>query len=525
MRSFNTEGPVVRSKHYTIPPLTRLDLNQVRSLIAGERYFVLHAPRQTGKTSALLALRDELNGTDDPAYRCVYASVEAGEAAGDNLNGVMRVVFAALAKDARSSLQDDFVAQEAFAILERVGPESALIEVLTAWAEADDRPLVLLLDEVDALAGRALLSLLHQLRTGYYSRPQGFPQSVILCGLRDIRHYRVGASTWPRSGAGGSPFNISAASLRLGDFARGEVLALLAQHTEESGQVFQPETLALVWEKTLGQPWLVNALCQQACFASERGRQRDRPITEDDILDAQEILILNRSAHIHQLADRLLENRVRRVIEPLLAGGQRRMFTARDVEYARDLGLIALDAPIRIANPIYREVVPRELTADTQADLVQEAAWYVCDGGRLDLSALLEAFQQYFGENSEFWLERYEYKEAGPHLLLHAFLQWVVNGGGRIEREYGLGRGRADLMIAWPAGSGTQRFIVECKVLRRGLERTISEGLRQTAAYMDRCGADEGHLVIFDRRRFAWRNRVFRRRESVDSVPIEVWGM
>ena len=72
MRHFNTTGPVKPDKHYCIPPLARLDLDEVLRLVDGEKYFVLHAPRQTGKTSALLALRDLL---DARGYACVYTTV------------------------------------------------------------------------------------------------------------------------------------------------------------------------------------------------------------------------------------------------------------------------------------------------------------------------------------------------------------------------------------------------------------------------------------------------------------------
>ena len=92
----------------------------------------------------------------------------------------------------------------------------------------------------------------------------------------------------------------------------------------------------------------------------------------------------------------------------------------------------------------------------------------------------------------EHWVGRFDYLEAGPQLLLQAFLQRVVNGSGRIEREYGLGRGRTDLLIVWPQGEATRRFVVECKVLHKSLEQTVRDGLAQTAAYMDRCGAEEG---------------------------------
>lgn len=127
---------------------------------------------------------------------------------------------------------------------------------------------------------------------------------------------------------------------------------------------------------------------------------------------------------------------------------------------------------------------------------------------------------------------RFDYREAGPQLLLQAFLQRVVNGGGRIEREYGLGRGRTDLLLIWPRGGAerpgvpTDRFAVECKVLRGSLERTIAEGLAQTAGYMDRCAAQAGHLVIFDRREGkTWDEKIFRRDESASGRRIVVWGM
>lgn len=272
----------------------------------------------------------------------------------------------------------------------------------------------------------------------------------------------------------------------------------------------------------------MNAFAEEACFRREAGRDRRRAITVDAILAAQERIIERRETHVDQLADKLREDRVRRVIQPLLSGGDEREFSTRDLEYVRDLGLVAANDPLRLANPIYAEVVPRELTYAAQAGLVEDAARYVDAEGALDLEKLLAAFQEFFREHSEHWIERFDYREAGPQLLLQAFLQRIVNGGGRIEREYGLGRGRTDLLIFWPEGREARRFVVECKVLhpRRTLDRTVREGLEQTAGYMDRCGADAGHLVIFDRDAGKpWRERLFRRRESVGDMEIVVWGM
>ena len=187
------------------------------------------------------------------------------------------------------------------------------------------------------------------------------------------------------------------------------------------------------------------------------------------------------------------------------------------------------DGPPRIANPIYAEVVPRHLNHAVQIGLPQQMAWYVDAHGVLDVEGLLAAFQAFFREHSEHWVQRFaQYHEAGPQLLLQAHLQRVVNGGGgRIEREYALGRGRTDLLIVWPQGGRERRYVVECKVRRGDLERTIAEGVAQTRAYVDRCAAEAGHLIVFDRSpQRTWEQKIFRRPAPPGrDTPVTVWGM
>ena len=531
MREFNTEGPVVAPWHYCIPPLERVDLDEILGLIRSRRYFVLHAPRQTGKTSTLLALRDLFDGSAQDGFRCIYANVEVAQTARENVRDAMQAILGELANRALEG-GDRFLDGCWPDLLESFGPHNALATALSRWSMADPRPLVLLIDEIDTLIGDTLIAVLRQLRAGYDRRPRSFPQSVALCGVRDVRDYRIRSSAENAVIAGGSAFNIRAESLRLGDFTEAQVRALLAQHTTESGQAFTAQAVEATWTGTRGQPWLVNALCRRACFGNKAGRDRSRAIGVGDILDAREHLIESRQVHLDQLVDKLQEDRVRRVIEPLLSGASEDDSSLHDLEYVRDLGLIARDDPPRIANPIYAEVVPRELTAALQAKLLQEAAWYVDSDGGLDVDKLLASFQTFFREHSEHWVQRFDYREAGPQLLLQAFLQRVVNGGGRIEREYGLGRGRTDLLIVWPRAGAeglpaeADRMVIECKVLRKSLERTIAEGIEQTAAYMDRCAARAGHLVVFDRSEGkTWKEKVYRREESADGRTISVWGM
>ena len=530
VRTFNTAGPVRAHRHYQIAPLSRIDLEDVLGLIRDEKYFVLHAPRQTGKTSALLALRDLLNGGQAGDFRCLYATVENAQAVRENVAEAMRTVLAELAFQASVTLGDDTLEEQWPVLLERVGPAQALRQALARWCMADPRPLVLLIDEIDALVGDSLLSVLRQLRTGYVDRPTRFPHSIVLCGLRDVRDYRIHSSAEDRLVLGGSAFNIKSESLRLGDFSEQEIRTLTAQHTEQTGQAFTEEALEVIRERTAGQPWLVNALCYDACFRHKPGRDRARPLTAAAILEAQERLILRRDTHIDDLGNKLREERVRRVIEPILAGANEIRGSEEDLAYVRDLGLVAqpVDGLPRIANPIYAEVVPRHLNNLVQETLPQRMAWYVDADGALDVEGLIAAFQTFFREHSEHWVQRFEqYHEAGPQLLLQAHLQRVINGGGRIEREYALGRGRTDLLIVWPQGGRERRWVVECKLRRGDLERTIEEGIAQTRAYADRCAAEAGHLIVFDRSPArTWEQKIFRREAPPGmDVPVTVWGM
>ena len=524
MRYFNTSGPVVPEDHYCIPPLDRMNLAELRQLVDRKRYFVLHAPRQTGKTSALLALQSLLN--EEGRHRCVYVNVEGAQAMREDVAQATRVILGQLARQARRA-GDGYLAANWSSIWNEYGP-GALGEALARWAESSQKPLVLLIDEIDSLVGDSLLSVLRQLRADYHERPSGFPQSVILCGVRDVREYRIHSGSTKTLVSGGSAFNIKAESLRLGDFSRDDVRALLGQHVEETGQAFTDNALQAIWTQTQGQPWLVNALAYETCFRRDLAGAPPRTVSEQDVLEAREQLILRRDTHLDQLTDKLKEGRVWRVIEPLLAGARESSYTAHDVEYVRDLGLIARNPPIRMANPVYAEVVPRELTWLAQDDLPHDPAWYVDASGALHLDKLLEAFQEFYRENSEHWIERYGFKEAGPQLLLQAFLQRVVNSGGRIEREYALGNGRTDLLVVWPHGERVRRYVVECKVRhdRWGMERTVAEGVEQTATYMDRCKAEAGHLVVFDcdeERR--WDEKVFRdTRTATTGVEVAVWG-
>jgi hypothetical protein len=202
-----------------------------------------------------------------------------------------------------------------------------------------------------------------------------------------------------------------------------------------------------------------------------------------------------RDTHIDSLLERLKEPRVQQVIEPMLYGGDAVADPlSDDSKFCLDLGLASVNPAggLRPANPIYREVMVRTLGYRTQMALPESLAGRWMDGKRLDMTALLKAFQQFWRENAAIWMEGYEYKEAAPQLILQAFLQRVVNGGARITREMAVGRGRVDVCVQYAGES----YPVELKLAGRGAGK---RGLEQTAEYMDAFGAKVGWLLIFDR--------------------------
>jgi hypothetical protein len=500
-----------------LPASSRLP--EVRRLIEQKLYFVLHAARQTGKTTSMLALAREL--TAEGRYAAIVLSVQPAAVFSHDVDTSERLLL-----DAWQDVAEDELPPELRPPNWRKAETGQRIRAgLRAWARAIPRPLVVFLDEIDSLKDDLLLSMLHQLRDGFTYRPKSFPWSLALIGMRDVRDYKIKSGGSERLNTA-SPFNIKAESLTLGNFTLEEVTALYQQHTRETGQVFAPEALQRAFAVTQGQPWLVNALARQA--VEVLAPDPHTPITLKIIEQAKERLIDRRDTHLDSLGERLREERVRRVLQPILAGDELIEAPEDDRRFVLDLGLVRKinGGNLEIANPIYREVIPRVLTGSAQDTIVQDVKWYLMPDGRLDMDKLMAAFQQFFREHSESWVERFDYKEAGPQLLLQAFLHRVVNGGGRIERKYGLGRGRTDLLVIWPYAGRAQRIVLELKVLRKSLEKTVSEGLAQTIEYGERCNADELHLVVFDRtRRKAWSKKIFKRTRKHRGATIKVWGM
>jgi AAA-like domain len=484
MRWFNTAGPCKSDIHYLLSSQSRLP--EVVQLIQQQGYFVIHAPRQTGKTTAMLTLAQELTAAG--TYTALMVSAEVGAAYSQRPDQAERTILNAWQDAARFWLPPD-LRPPSWTACTSIG------QALSLWCEHSTRPIVLFIDEIDALRDDALIAVLRQLRDGYPRRPQGFPQSLALIGLRDVRDYKVAAGGSDRLGTA-SPFNIKVRSFTLRNFNLQEVAALYAQHTAATGQVFTPEAVQLAFDLTQGQPWLVNALAKEV--VEYLVKDPTVSITPDHLQTAKEILIQRQDTHLDSLAERLRENRVRAIIEPMLAGQELGDIPNDDIRFVLDLGLCVMDprGGLAIANPIYREVLPRVLTVTPMASLPKIAPTWLKPDGTLDPDALLQAFLTFWKQHGEPLLRSAHYHEIAPHLVLMAFLHRVVNGGGTLEREYAIGCDRMDLCLRY----GQVTLGMELKVQRDSGPNQLEAGLDQIEGYLERLNLSTGWLVIFDRR-------------------------
>jgi hypothetical protein len=484
---FNTAGPCKADIHYMLPPLARLP--QLERLIEQQAYFVIHAPRQVGKTTAMLTLAQQL--TASGRYTAVMLSAEVGAPFPHDPQASEAAILSAWTTAAKFRLPPDLQPPPwpQSASSQGVGP------ALSEWAQQSSRPLVIFIDEIDALQDESLISVLRQLRSGYPDRPQGFPHALALIGVRNVRDYKVASGGSDRLNTS-SPFNIKLESLTLRNFNFAEVMELYGQHTAATGQVFGPGTIQRAFDLSQGQPWLVNALARQLVEVLVPDPTQVIPVEQVD--EAKEILIQRQDTHLDSLASILRHDRVRAVIEPMLGGQNLGDVPHDDRQFLLDLGLVVRHPAggLTPANPIYREVLPRVLASNSQDSLPMISPSWLTPEGILDPSQLLEAFLAFWRQHGEPLLQSAPYHEIAPHLVLMAFLHRVVNGGGSLDRDYAIGSGRMDLCLRY----GSVTIAMELKVWREGRPDPLMAGLSQIEGYLAGLGLGSGWLVIFDRR-------------------------
>ena len=519
---FNIAGPCNPTEHYMLPATARLP--EVEYLIASRQYFAIHAARQSGKTTLLKGLVRDINARGE----CIalYFTVESVQAYPDPHDGIFKIV---------ERMRTDLLGHPLFGELVR-DPSSPIPKLLpqtpdlgvklflSMLAQRAEKPLVLFFDEVDGLTEGTAVTFLRELRDGYITRDTiPFPASIAIVGMMDIRDMK--AKVRPHSDTLGSksPFNIISEDFTLRNFTEDEVRSLYAQHTEATGQVFEPGAVAEAYMFTSGQPWLVNALASECVQKIHRFRY-DEPITAADIDAAKETIIRERGTHVDSLMDRLKEERVRHVVEPVILGQENFLSELDDdYRYVIDLGLMKENERHALVpgNKMYGEIMLRYLSAAKQKMFYSryDKPFWLNGDGSLDMPALMAEFQAFWRENSGADKDIYGYREAVPHLVMMAFLQRVVNGGGRILREMALGSHRLDLCVEF----GRFRYAVE---LKRKSQFKPEKSYAQLVGYLDDLGLSEGWMAVFDEDGSKpWDERLYNRDVDFEGKTLHIVGL
>jgi hypothetical protein len=385
--------------------------------------------------------------------------------------------------------------------------------------------------------------------------------------MRNIRDYLTSDHPEAKDEHLASPFNIVAERFTLANFTETETGGLYRQHTEATGQVFTDTAVERAWHWAEGQPWLVNALAHEILTRQPAGNF-SKTITETDFDRAARTLIKRHDTHLDSLENRLGEARIRRVMEAVVIGADSfpREISRDDRRYVLELGLLkespAESQTYQPANPIYQEVILRALTAKLQENIPGEyilRARQWVDGTKVNMKGLVESFRQYWMENCEIVTDNYDIDsslyesideelkkakvigrtddlarqitnritnnlrnlvdEALAHLVFYAFLQRVINGGADfLQREYPLGRSRSDICVSYRG----KRYPVELKI--KG-NLSLEKSMKQLSGYMDKCGADEGWLIVFDRNfKKPWKEKISWETKKYKALTIHAAG-
>lgn len=513
MRTFTTDGPCDVDAHYVLPSAPRLA--EARSLIDRGAYFILHAPDRTGKTTALSALAADLTSQGSHAALLCSAKV-AGSARGDVISAQNALLSAIT-----------IAAEQHLPLVLRPPPFSPsgeltrIWESLSHWAQVCPRPIVLFFDDLDSLAAVTLENLLQQFETGFWRRPKHFPWAVGLVSRLDLRRNRLSDNDDSADVHSTGPFESFWNSRLLSPFTVEEIRALYAQHFGSLDQAFVPELPDLVHDLTAGHPFFVQALGRELATMAES----TKCLTNVDLVAAFRNLVAQQISPVDDLAVRLTEPRVRRVLESVFLGTAAVASVAEsDIQFARDVGLLADDEPVRIADAFHKALIPRLLAKPALRMSMVDVAACLDERGKLVLQTALSAFAAFYTTHGTELVAAMPYAKIAEELVFLGFLLQLAEGRGWVDVDYGPARGRLTVAMTMacsksPKTPDSVGRAEPCEVFvlvarRKGESGSKKHGMQWLEAALQQTPHASGTLVIVDKRGKRSSEKNFKWRES-----------
>lgn len=488
MRYFNIHGPVNEQQHYVVP--RRQLVSELIAQIKRGSYFTIYAPRQMGKTTLLRRLEEILSSHDN--FLPITFSLESSE--GAPVADFLNTLYEELVERIVSALQSHPQVEELSALQSQKPSDDfyAYRKLFITLNTLTPKPqFVLIIDEFDGTPQQAISRLLLTWREIYLTQPAPRAlQSVVLIGLQNIAALNLGRS---------SPFNI-ARQLQLSPFTNQQVQHLLEQHTEETGQLFEPSVMTEIYRLTNGHPFLVNRLA--ALLTEEIVTERSQAIRDADVQTALHRLLRERNYNHETLVRRASEYK-EEVLRVLFGARLKFAFHTPWVNTLQMHGLIQENAEgfCDISNPIYKRILThyfQPLESDLQAAILvnsYDLRQHVI-GDELEMDALLSRFREFVERRGrEAFIVTPMPQEATGQYLLMAYLDLVVRLlGGDLFTEVWSGEGRMDLIVVYRG----HRYVIETKIWHGPIK--FEQGVKQLEGYLETERQSVGYLVVFHAR-------------------------
>ncbi|MEM9213612.1 MAG: ATP-binding protein [Cyanobacteria bacterium P01_F01_bin.150] len=489
-RRFNTVGACNPKEHYVLDAKERL--SQVKALVDQSGCFWLYGPSQTGKTTVMQLWAMELTKRGKYAALLVSAASLAG------LESDKWPYKAPNEWSGRSAIVEDAFLYELRAAAHRL-PEDCqppdwgyqvagqrIRAALAAWANVCPRPLVLFIDDVDTLRGRSLLFLLRQLASGLNQRPQPFPQSIALMALQDLNYWsgdELDVKNPDKNLAGdlflptpGGVFHgMRTATLELQFFSLEEVANVYQKHTNATGQLFTLEAVDRAFEVTQGQPWLVNAIAQYAVA------QTEDPIEPHHIESAAAHILCQSSINypfpLDHLPARLQQFQA--ILEPVLTEKVLRRPTNQQIQMVVATGICRFDAAggLVISNPLYRDVILRQLAMPAIASLGSIKSTWITLDGTVNVQQVWDAFVTLWQSQGDALMQTVIYESIAPYMAVMAFCHRLTAPHGVLNAAYRFQDHSMSLTLQMVTPSQSLVLLVQVIVWSEGNPEPLELGL------------------------------------------------
>ncbi|MDR2405306.1 MAG: AAA-like domain-containing protein [Deltaproteobacteria bacterium] len=483
-RRFNTLGPVDPSRHFCIPVTERIP--GIVERIESDSFLILDGHSLTGKTSALLSLRDEIQKRGN--LNALYVSLEVLDGIAER-DEATRIIAECL--DTSLSMSGDKELSDFKIDVDGKNPSLRVYAALTQLKKASKLPLAILFDKCQALSFEILVSFLHQIRDGVEQGTGNFPSSIVLTSLKTPGCVSMETKGEEPRDREAILFKLPAEKIELKNFSSSEIEELFRQHTDLTGVKYEKSALDEILYFTDGHPYLVSAIGQEL---TESLKDSSTLVTRAEVDQAVANIKKKPELYLESLFRHLKEARVRKVMESVILGlpSLPEDVTDEDLSFVKEQGLLSVkDSSLAPANPIFRDEMMVYLTKLLILGLPKDLEHRFATD-TLDMNAILKSFQHFVKEQSLRIMSPYGYHRAGMYLLLQAYLQKIVGHKGEIIREYALGRQRMDLLVLWNKAS----FPLTLEL--KGSQETLKESLRSMVVYMERFKTKESWLLVHD---------------------------